>query len=72
MSHQPTFLPNNICMESTTTEGVPVAEGLPEETNAIGTQEKRQRQKHTGVEDGQGSIGGAGNVQYSPKCQNAS
>jgi len=25
-----------------------------------------------GVEVGQGSIGGAGNVQYSPKCQNAS
>jgi len=35
-----TFLPNNICMESTTTEGAPVAEGLPEMTNAIGTQEK--------------------------------
>ena len=40
MSHQPTFLPNNIYMESSTTEGAPVAEGLPEETNAIGTQEK--------------------------------
>ena len=40
MFHQPTFLPNDICMESTTTEGAPVAEGLPEETNAIGTQEK--------------------------------
>jgi len=25
MSHQPTFYPNNICMESTTTEGAPVA-----------------------------------------------
>ena len=47
MFHQPTFLPNDICMESTTTEGAPVAEGLPEETNAIGTQEKRQRKKHT-------------------------
>ena len=48
MSQQPTFLPNNICMESTTTEGAPAAEGLPEETNAIGDpRKKRQRQKHT-------------------------
>jgi len=33
-------------MESTTTEGAPVAEGLPEETNGIGDSKKRQRQKH--------------------------
>ena len=47
MSHQTTFLPNNICMESTTTEGAPVAEGLPEVTNAIGTQEKNDRDRNT-------------------------
>ena len=34
-------------MESTTTEGAPVAEGLPEETNAIGTQEKNDRDRST-------------------------
>ena len=35
-------------MESSTTEGAPVAEGLPEETNGIGDsgKKKRQRQKH--------------------------
>ena len=34
-------------MESTTTEGAPAAEGLPEETNAIGdSRQKRERQKH--------------------------
>jgi len=38
--HQPTCLPNSICMESTTTEGAPVAEGPPEETNAIGDSRK--------------------------------
>ena len=39
--HQPTCLPNNICMESTTTEGALVAEGLSEEANrALETQEK--------------------------------
>jgi len=32
--------------ESNTKEGAPVAEGLPEETNAIGDSRKRQRQKH--------------------------
>jgi len=43
-----TWAPNSICMESTTTEGAPVAEGLPEETNGIGNsrKKKRQRQKH--------------------------
>ena len=45
--HQPTCLPNNICMESITTEGALVAEGLSEEANrALETQKKRQRQKH--------------------------
>ena len=35
------------CMESTTTEGAPVAEGLPEETNGTwDSRKKRQRQKH--------------------------
>ena len=38
--HQPTCLPNSICMESTTKERVPVAEGLPEKTNAIGDSRK--------------------------------
>ena len=34
-------------MESTTTEGAPEAEGLPEEANGIGdSRKKRQRQKH--------------------------
>ena len=32
-------------MESTTREGAPVADGLPEETNGIGDS-KRQRRKH--------------------------
>ena len=44
--HQPTCLPNSICMESTTIEGAPVAEGLPEETNVGDSRKKRQRQKH--------------------------
>ena len=46
--HKPTYtcLPNSICMESTATE-VTVAEGLPEEANAItDSRKKRQRQKH--------------------------
>jgi len=38
--HQPTCLPNSICMESTTKERVPVAEGLPEKINAIGDSRK--------------------------------
>jgi len=34
-------------MESTTKEGAPVAEGIPEEVNGIGdSSKKRQRQKH--------------------------
>ena len=45
--HQPTCPPNSICIESTTREGAPVAEGLPEKTNGIGdSRKKRQRQKH--------------------------
>ena len=47
MSHEPTFLPNNICTESTTTEGAPVAEGLPEKTNAIGDSRKNDRDRST-------------------------
>jgi len=31
----PTCLPNSICIVSTTTEGAPLAEGLPEEINGI-------------------------------------
>ena len=38
--HQPTCLSNSIFMESTTKEGKPVAEGLPEEINGMETQEK--------------------------------
>jgi len=34
-TNQPTCPPNSIIMESTTTEGAPVAEGLPEEANVI-------------------------------------
>ena len=46
--HQPTWLPNTICMESTTTEGAPVAEGLLEETNGIGdSREKNDRDRST-------------------------
>ena len=40
-------LPSSICMESSTIEGVPVAESLPEEANGIGdSKQKRQRRKH--------------------------
>ena len=38
--HQSTCLPNRICMKSNTKERAPVAEGLPEETNAIGDSKK--------------------------------
>ena len=45
--HRPTCPPSRICMESTTKEGAPVAEGLQEETNGIGDSRKeRQRQNH--------------------------
>ena len=39
--HQPTCPPNSICIESTTREGAPVAEGLPEKTNGIGDSRKK-------------------------------
>jgi len=32
---QPVYLPTSSCMESTTTEGAPVTEGLPEEATAL-------------------------------------
>ena len=38
--HQPTYPPNSIYMESTITEGAPVADGLQEETNGIGDSRK--------------------------------
>ena len=44
--HQRTYVSNSICMESSTTEGTPVVEGLPEEAKSIGkktTKKKRQR-----------------------------
>ena len=45
--HQPTCLSNINCIESTTTEGTPVAESLPGEANGIeNSRKKRQRQKH--------------------------
>ena len=44
--NQPTRLPNRIYLESTTTEGAQVAEGLTEETNGIGD----SRQKTTEIE----------------------
>ena len=47
LGHQPTCLPNSICMQSTTTEGVPVAEGLPEETNGNGDSRKNDRDRIT-------------------------
>ena len=34
-------------MESTTTEGAPVAEGLPEETNGIGNSRKKTTETET-------------------------
>ena len=41
------YLPNSICMESTTVQEAPVAEGLPEQATAIGDSRKTtQRQKH--------------------------
>ena len=44
---QPTRLSHSICMASTTTEGAPVEEGLPEEANEVGDSRKnRQRQNH--------------------------
>ena len=33
-------------LESTPTEGVPVAEGLPEETNGIGDSKKKNKKKN--------------------------
>ena len=42
----PACLPKSICMESTTIEGAPVAEGLPEETN-IGDSRKNDRDRST-------------------------
>ena len=48
--HQPTCLWNSICMESTTKEGAPVAEGLPEEANGIGdSRAKNDRDRNTCV-----------------------
>ena len=44
--HQPTCLSNSICMESTTKEGKPVAEGLPEEINGIGDPRKKRQIHH--------------------------
>jgi len=44
--HQRTYVSNSICMESSTTEGAPVVEGLPEEVKSIGKKKKRQRRKH--------------------------
>jgi len=41
----PACLPNSICMEST--EGAPVAEGLPEETNGNGNSRKNDRDRST-------------------------
>ena len=41
--HQPTCLPKSICLESTTTEGAPVAEGEPD---GNGDSRKKKRQKH--------------------------
>jgi len=46
--HQNTSLPTLSELCATTTEGASVAEGLPQEANAIGdSRKKRQRQKHT-------------------------
>ena len=42
-----TSLPNSICMESTTTEGAPVAEGLREDTNGIGDSRKKTTETET-------------------------
>ena len=52
--HQPTCLSNINCIESTTTEGTPVAESLPGEANhsiygltALKTQERNDRDRNT-------------------------
>ena len=45
--HEPTCLPNSVCMESTTKEGAPVAEGPVEETNGIGDSRQNDRDRNT-------------------------
>jgi len=46
-SFQPTRRPNSVDMDSNTTEGEPVAEGLPEAANAIGDSRQNDRDGST-------------------------
>jgi len=43
--HQPTYVSTEQYLESTPTEGVPVAEGLPEEVNGIGDSKKKKKER---------------------------